>query len=107
MHIQDKQHPLCLGLDRIQVLSKQDPMRLGQLFTERAILAQQIREEAFKKAGIAFSYRDADYPDCLIEENSLMVGALLLSLILQRNMLSALSVKSHPAPLNYCRLWRL
>lgn len=68
MHIQDKQHPLYLGLDRIQALSKQDPMRLGQLFTERAILAQQTREEAFKKAGIAFSYRDADYPGCLIEE---------------------------------------
>lgn len=68
MHIQDKQHPLYLGLDRIQVLSKQDPMRLGQLFTERAVLAQQAREDAFKKAGIAFSYRDAEYPDCLIEE---------------------------------------
>lgn len=68
MLIKDKRHPLYLGSERIRTLSEQDPILLGEIFTERSILAQKEREAEFRKAGIPFCYRDPKYSGCLIEE---------------------------------------
>lgn len=68
MEIQDRNHELYLGIDRVDELMRTNPALLGELFAKRAEIARLEREVQFKALGIAFSYRDSEYPGCLIEE---------------------------------------
>ncbi len=68
MEIQDKNHELYLGRERVEDLLENDPERFANIFAKRSEIARKEREVQFKALGVPFSYRDAEYPDCLIEE---------------------------------------
>ncbi len=63
----DKIYP---GSDRFISLFKENPKLLGELLQKQISTDMEKLYQEKKTAGLSVTYRDKDYPDCLIREDA-------------------------------------
>jgi hypothetical protein len=65
-----KNDELYLDLDRFTKLEKENPKLLGEIIQKRLDIGLANIYQQRKEAGLSVTYRDNDYPGCLIREDA-------------------------------------
>jgi hypothetical protein len=66
----DNDDEIYLGSDKFIALSKKNPKLLGEIMQNKNDIAMKKLYQKKKAAGLSVTYRDNEYPGCLIREDA-------------------------------------